>query len=334
MPEHVGGHVEHVLRQHVVTAAHQGQPTRGGDHAQRGTRARPVRDPAGDVGHAVLARLPGGQHQPDHVVDQRVVHEDVAGRPLQPQHVRRAEHLVGRRRVDTHPVDDLPLLLAGRVVDHDLHQEPVALRLRERVDTLGLDRVLGGQHQERAGHRVRRAADRHLPLRHDLEQRGLHLRRCPVDLVGEHEVGEHGAELGVEALRAGLEDPGADDVGRDQVRRELQPGEGAAGDRGERLDRERLGDPGHALEQAVAAGEQADEHPLDHPVLPDDDPFDLEERALQQRRILGRGRRPRPARDRRRRLDHPPLRLPSSPAHAENRSCPPVKRTTHPVSTA
>ena len=33
----------------------------------------------------------------------------------------------------------------------------------------------------------------HLPLLHGLEQRGLRLRRCPVDLVGEQQVGEHRA---------------------------------------------------------------------------------------------------------------------------------------------
>ena len=42
-----------------------------------------------------------------------------------------------------------------------------------------------------------------------------------------------------------------------------------------------LATPGHALEQHVAAGEQRDEHPLDHPVLADDDPLDLEQRPLE-----------------------------------------------------
>ena len=50
---------------------------------------------------------------------------------------------------------------------------------------------------------------------------------------------------------------------------------------GERLDRQRLGQAGHALEQHVAAGEQADEHPLEHRVLADDHPLDLVERLLQ-----------------------------------------------------
>jgi hypothetical protein len=56
-------------------------------------------------------------------------------------------------------------------------------------------------------------------------------------------------------------------------------------DRRERLDREGLGQAGHAFEEDVAVGEQADEQPLDHVTLADDDlaHFALErrdERAL------------------------------------------------------
>ena len=71
--------------------------------------------------------------------------------------------------------------------------------------------------------------------------------------------------------------------------RELHPGERAADHLGERLHGEGLGHPGHAFEQAVAAGEQRDEHPLHHPVLPDDHPFDLEQRPLQQGGVLRGG---------------------------------------------
>ena len=56
----------------------------------------------------------------------------------------------------------------------------------------------------------------------------------------------------------------------------------AADDRGEGLDGEGLGQAGHALEQHVAPGEQADEEALDGPVLADDDLLDLEERLLEQ----------------------------------------------------
>jgi hypothetical protein len=40
----------------------------------------------------------------------------------------------------------------------------------------------------------------------------------------------------------------------------------------------------------VATGEHRYEHPLDHPVLPDDHLLDFEEGAFQERRVLRRGR--------------------------------------------
>jgi hypothetical protein len=45
--------------------------------------------------------------------------------------------------------------------------------------------------------------DRDLALLHDLEERGLDLGRCAVDLVGEEEVREDGAGLDVEAAWSG-----------------------------------------------------------------------------------------------------------------------------------
>ena len=172
------------------------------------------------------------------------------------------------------------------MADDDLEQEAVALGLGQRVDALALDRVLRREHEERRRQRVGDAAEGHLALGHHLEQRRLHLGGRAVDLVGEHEVGEDRAELDVEGLLARPVDAGADDVARHEVRRELQAHARAAHDAGERLDGERLGDAGHALEQAVAAGEQRHEHPLDHPVLADDDLLDLEQRPLE---VAGRG---------------------------------------------
>jgi hypothetical protein len=50
---------------------------------------------------------------------------------------------------------------------------------------------------------------------------------------------------------------------------------------------ERLGQPWHALEQHVAAGEQGDEQALEHRVLADDHPLELIQRVLETRaRVL------------------------------------------------
>src|SRR4028118_2080052 len=60
----------------------------------------------------------------------------------------------------------------------------VPMGRRERIRPLGLDRVLGGQHEEGRGHAVRAGADGDLVLLHHLQQRALHLGRGAADLVG------------------------------------------------------------------------------------------------------------------------------------------------------
>ena len=67
-----------------------------------------------------------------------------------------------------------------------------------------------------------------------------------------------------------VEDLGAGDVGRHQVRRELDALEAQVEDLGERADQQRLGQAGHAGQQAVAAGEERDQQLLDDVVLADD----------------------------------------------------------------
>ena len=96
----------------------------------------------------------------------------------------------------------------------DLHHEPVALRLGQLVDAFGFDRVLRGDDEERRRHVIRVAADGHVLLGHDFEQRRLHLGRGTVDLVGQQEVDEDRAEFDIELLARRAEDPCADDVRR------------------------------------------------------------------------------------------------------------------------
>ena len=269
-------------------------------------------------GQPPLLGLPGGHHQAHGVLRDGVVDEDAVHRGLQGDQFLEREHLLRIGSGHRHAPHDLHLLGHGRVVHLDLHEEAVALRLGQRVDALGLDRVLRGQHQERRRQRVGGAADGHLALGHHLEQRRLHLGGCAVDLVDEHQVREDRPQLDVEGLPRRAVDPRAQDVARDQVGGELEADGRAADDGGEGLDGERLGDAGHALEQAVAAGEQRDGHPLDHAVLADDDLLDLEQRPLEHRagpRDVGRGCTRRPAR----RARHV---LPSrrSPARADRRT--------------
>ena len=124
-------------------------------------------------------------------------------------------------------------------------------------------------------------ADRDLVLLHHLEERRLHLRGRPVDLVGEEEVAEDRAELGLERPVSGAVDARAHEVGGHEVGSELDPRERPAENAGRRLDGEGLRQARHTLDQQMPVREQADEDALEHLVLPGDDAPDLEERLLE-----------------------------------------------------
>jgi hypothetical protein len=111
------------------------------------------------------------------------------------------------------------------------------------------------------------------------EQRRLRLRRRAVDLVGEHDVREdrpaHELEDALPGADVLFEDFGAGDVGRHEIRRELNAREVERQDARQRRDEQRLREPRNADQQAVAAREQRYEQLLDDGALPDDDLADL-----------------------------------------------------------
>ena len=161
------------------------------------------------------------------------------------------------------------------VVDLDLEQEAVELRLGERVGAFELDGVLGGEDGEVVVEGVALAVGGDLAFFHGLEQRGLGARGHAVDLVGEQELGEDGALVEAEVARFWGEDAGAEDVGGHHVGRALDAAEVEAEEAGEGLDGEGLGDAGDAFEQGVAAAEHGHEGLGDGLVLPGDDAADL-----------------------------------------------------------
>ena len=134
--------------------------------------------------------------------------------------------------------------------------------------------------------RVRLRVDRDLPLLHALQQGRLRLRRCAVDLVAEHDVGEHraGAELEVAALL--VEHVHAGDVGGQHVGRELDAPERAVDRPSHRLGEHRLADAGHVLDQQVSFGDQRNQRQADLGVLAADDPLDV---VLERVELLGEG---------------------------------------------
>ena len=117
---------------------------------------------------------------------------------------------------------------------------------------------------------MRLAADGNLALLHGLEEGALDLGGGAVDFVGEHEVGEDRAAVRRELAGLRLDNHCADDVAREQIGRERDALELDAEGGAERLDEERLGEAGHALEEDVAVGEEGDEQALDGGILADD----------------------------------------------------------------
>src|SRR5208282_4854652 len=72
-----------------------------------------------------------------------------------------------------------------------LEEKTIELRLRQRIRSLHLEGILGGQHDERLVEDVRALADGDAMLLHGLQERALSLRGRAVDLVGEHDVGKN-----------------------------------------------------------------------------------------------------------------------------------------------
>ena len=133
----------------------------------------------------------------------------------------------------------------------------------------------------------RRAVDRDLALLHRLEQRRLRLRGGPVDLVGQHDVGEQRSRLELEVLGGALVDAHADEVGGQQVGRELDALPRAVDRRGHRLGEAGLADPGHVLDDEVALGEQAHHRELDALLLAVQHLGDVRGDRVEQRREAG-----------------------------------------------
>jgi hypothetical protein len=272
-----------VRRDHVVASVHEGERPRAVHERDRPARARTVRDEVRDAVEPEGRRLARRGGEADRVADEPRVDVDALDRALQLGELLEREHLPHVDGIVERAVHDGQLFVPVRVADEHLEHEAVDLCLRERVRALGLDRILGRHHEERIRHEMRVGADRDLVLLHHLEERGLHLRRRAVDLVGEEEVAEHRAEVGLEPAVVRTIDARSDEVRRHEVGGELDAAERPAEHRRRRLDRERLREAGDALDQEVAARDEADEHALEHLVLTCDDALDLDERFLEPR---------------------------------------------------
>lgn len=144
-----------------------------------------------------------------------------------------------------------------------------------------------GQHQERLLQFEGLIADGDLLLLHGFEQGALHFGRGAIDFVGQDQVGENGAAPGSKGPRLRIVNLRADQVGREQVRGELETGEFNVDGGGQGLDREGLGQTRHTFQQNVPIAEKADDEAFDQVILANNHFADLaEERAHKSSRLL------------------------------------------------
>ena len=190
--------------------------------------------------------------------------------------------VVGAHRALALHLQDHQLGVAARVPHGDPHEEAVELGLGQGIGALELDRVLGGDHHERPGEAVGVRVDRDLALFHRFEQGGLGLGGGAVDLVGEHDVGEHRTRPELELVRGAVPHRHAGDVRREEVGGELDALAGAADRPGDRLRQRRLADARDVLDEEVPLGEHAHEREVDGVALALDHSFDIGEQRLEQ----------------------------------------------------
>ena len=100
--------------------------------------------------------LAGGVHQAHDVLGDRLVDVDLLDRRLHLAQLLEVEHLldVVERVASLLLVEDDDLLHRLRIAEAEAKHEAVELGLGQREGALVLDRVLGGDDQERARHRI------------------------------------------------------------------------------------------------------------------------------------------------------------------------------------
>ncbi|MNE67720.1 hypothetical protein D3C80_1633420 [compost metagenome] len=138
------------------------------------------------------------------------------------------------------------------VIHHEFQQEAVELGLRQGIGPLLFYRVLRGRHHKERRQAPALLAHGDLLLGHGLQQGGLHLGRGPVYLVRQHQVVEQWAGLEHEAGILGVKHLAAGEIGREQVRGELDTGEAPFDGAGQRLDGPGLGKAGGPLDQHMS----------------------------------------------------------------------------------
>ncbi|COW21083.1 Uncharacterised protein [Mycobacterium tuberculosis] len=219
-----------------------------------------------------------------------LVHGDLLDRFTHGQQIVAVHHLIHRRIRRTAfqaTAQHRGLVSLGEVAQFQPDREPIQLRLRQWICALVFDRIVGRQNDEWHCQFMGLAIDAHLALGHCLQQCRLRLRRRPVDLVGEQQVGENRPGPEFETTGLHVIDGRAEQIGRQQIRRELHSGEIEPQRGGEGSRDQRLAEAGEIFDEHVATGEHGGEDECQCRALPHHHTFDFVEHRL----AVGGGRR-------------------------------------------
>ena len=253
----------------------------GGDERLAAAGADAPEDPIFDELGCVGIADAGGADEGGDVVDAVVADGDFVDDGLEGEHFIAAEDGRGCDGVagGGHAVDFAFLVFRG-ITDEHLHEEAVQLGFGKGVGAFLFDGVLRGEYEEGVGERVAIAADGDLAFGHAFEECGLGLGGRAVDFIREDDVGEEGAVEEFECSFAGaavfVHHVRAGDVAGHEVGGELDTIEAEAETLGKSADHERLGEARDAFEDAMPAGEEADEELVDDFFLADDGAGHLE----------------------------------------------------------
>src|SRR5256712_5729185 len=155
VPDHLRGNFAQVVREDIGTAAHEGERPAGGHQVDRRAGTRAVGDRGGEVFEAF--DLPGTARVGERrgIGADRRIDIDLGDRLLHLLELIQGHHLAELDRRAGDPLDDDNLFLEGRIIDEHLQHEAVELGFGERVGSVGLDRVLGREDDERVWKRMR-----------------------------------------------------------------------------------------------------------------------------------------------------------------------------------
>ena len=273
-----------IIKGDVEASLHQCADFSGGDERLTGTRACPEPDVLFRV-FRCRRKFGMRRRYKLHRVHQHVVHDRdlFCDGTHRKEFISADDRLCGLRHGRLRHLNDRSKLLCRRETDDQLEQETVGLRFGQRIGTVLFDGILRRKNEKRLRKAVGLSVGGDGVFLHRFEKCGLRFRCCTVDFVREKEVCEDwpGTEnktvLSVFVL---FNDVRAGDVGRHQVRGELDAGKRKRQCLSHRAHQAGFADARHTFEQDVAARNDGDDNTFHHVALTDHVPADLAEDAV------------------------------------------------------